>query len=143
MMRPWFQIPASTPLQRVLVFAALFSLRVFIPGAESAEPPKARGLFLEASSPKSAVATRPTITRRRVVTIDAMALRAQKIPGGRLSFNLFADADYEGVVEKVVERGEEDFTLTGTLAGQKLSSFALAMKDGVAVMNIRTPNRGM
>ena len=100
--------------------------------------PQFGGVFLDVPAPKAEVKVRPTVSRRRVATVDLPALRARKTTGARLFFNLFANANLEGVVEHVIERGDDDFTLAGRLSGQEFSTFILVVKDGVAVANIRT-----
>jgi hypothetical protein len=115
-------------------------LAVSAPGQTAVveKAPEFGGLFLDVPAPKSEVKVRPTVSRRRVVTVDLPALHARKTPGARLSFNLFIDVNLEGVVEQVMERGDDDFTLAGRLSGQEFSTFILVVKDGVAVANIRT-----
>src|ERR1051325_5344737 len=132
--------PSVLNLLRVTAGALLLTGVGF---ANSAEPAMVRGLFLDVPPPNLTAASRPAISRRRVVAVDIATLRARKAAGRRLPFNLFPDAVFEGVVEQIIERGDDDFTLRGTLSGHPLSSFTLAVKNGVAVMNIRTHDRGV
>jgi peptidyl-Asp metalloendopeptidase len=126
----------------LLAFVSLLTLIVAAGAAPGIVGGTQRNLFVDVPAPPMAVERRATISRHRSVTVDVAALRGQRSVGAGLHLNLFNDAAFEGLVEQVIERGPDDFSLLGRLNGQVHASFALAFKDNVAVMNVRTP-KGM
>ncbi len=130
------------PLVGVLVVLSCFNP----PTKAAAQPANlaaGRGLFVDVPAPALRVNLAASVSRRRVVTVDITAVRSLRSVQARLPFNLFADAAYEGVVEQVVDRGPDEFTLQGSLSGQPFSSFTLSVKADVAVLNVRTTDRGL
>jgi len=125
---------------RLVVAISLLGFCLSSPAAVVEKAPAVGGLFLDVPVDLP-VKARATVSRRRVVTVDLPALRARKAAGATLHFNLFSDALFEGVVEQVVERGDDDFTVMGSLKGETHSAFSVAVKDGVAVMNLRRDGR--
>src|SRR5688572_4785829 len=122
--------------------AAIFLITAIASGwaAVIEKAPVERGLFLDVPVSDANVKFRSTVSRRRMVTVDLPAVRARKSVGARLPLNFFSGANFEGVVEEIVERGEDDFSLMGSLTDQDRATFIMAVKDGVAVMNIRMDN---
>jgi hypothetical protein len=126
------------------LFLACAILAAALPGRAAVieKAPEFGGLFLDVPPPNAPVKTGPTVSRRRVATIDLWTLRSRKVAGARLAFNFFANANFEGVVENVIERGDDDFTLMGRLNGEEFSTFAVAVKDGIAIINVRLQGGG-
>src|SRR5436190_11657420 len=115
--------------QSLIVFVSLLALVMQAAGAAPQNPGGApRNLFVDVPAPAIAVERRATISRHRSVTVDVAGLRLQRSVGAGLRLNLFNDAAFDGVVEQVIERGPDDFTLLGRLNGQVHSSFVLAFK---------------
>jgi peptidyl-Asp metalloendopeptidase len=135
----WICINGSTACARRRFAAAfvLLATAVFGWAASIEKAPSAKGLFLDVPAPGADVKVRSTVTRRRLVTVDLPALRARKSVGSKLPLNFFSDANFEGLVEQIVERGDDDFSLMGSLTGRERATFILTVKDGVSVMNIR------
>lgn len=128
------------PARACCRFAAvliLLATAVFGWTASIEKAPSAKGLFLDVPAPGADVKVRSTVSRRRLVTVDLPAVRARKFVGSKLPLNFFSDANFEGLVEQIIERGDDDFSLMGSLTGRDRATFILTVKDGVSVMNIR------
>jgi hypothetical protein len=108
------------------------------PGGSSAQ-----SLFVDALEWEDpGVEMDPTVTRGRPVTIDVIGLASlMRQPGDTLELDLFDDASFVGVLERVETRSPDSYTLMGRLAEEEHSSFTLAVKSGVVVANIRVPTK--
>ena len=80
---------------------------------------------LEQNSARQAVDSE--ILKRRVVRVNFGDLARQTQIGGTIEINLFEGTSFEGVVEKVENRSRGDYTLTGHLVDDELSSFTLSV----------------
>jgi predicted outer membrane repeat protein len=111
----------------------------FAVGQDDPGRPSTQSLFVDALEWEDpGLATNATIIRGRPVRIDVMRLTdVGRQPGDTLEFELFDDASYKGVVERVDARSAQSLTLIGRLAEEAYSGFTLVVADGVVVANIR------
>jgi hypothetical protein len=125
---------------RRLAPAAALGLAVFVLNLVPAigAPPD---LFTDAGTPEDAQPT-GVVIRQHTVRVNTDALKSAMNPGALISFNLFADTSYTGVVETVETRGDTGLTLVGHVQGKDVSSFVLVQNKDVVVMNLR-PGSGL
>ena len=97
----------------------------------------------EATAPEDCQLARDhTILRRGPVPIDVRRMRgAASQIGATLRFDLFDDAWFTGIVERVESRAPNSYTAAGRLVNEPNGHFALAVENGVLVGNIRIPTR--
>ena len=131
------RIAAACAAYAVVLAFAFFAAVSQVSAAVIESAPPFGGLFLDVPVPDAPVKVPTTVTRRRIATVDVLALRARKSAGSQLAFNLFANASVQGIVDTAIHRGGEDFTLMGHLEGQEFSTFTISVKEDVAVINIR------
>ncbi len=71
--------------------------------------------------------------RARFVSLEAAALmNVDDVAGGLLKLNLFADANYDGVVTRVERRGPDRYTYSGMISGDPIGHFTF-VREGTAV----------
>jgi hypothetical protein len=83
----------------------------------------------------------PTIIRTRFVRPDfRLLMGTEPLPDvGVLPLNLFDDAVFMGIIERVEENRSGSTTWTGRLDGIALSSFTLATRDGIMMGTVKIP----
>ena len=89
--------------------------------------------------------------RRRLVAIDfgqltppadaaaAVPGRAEALPSGVLTLNLFDDASFTGLVESVAPTFSGGYSLAGRLAGVEMGTVTLVVNGEVVAGTVRTP----
>lgn len=83
------------------------------------------------------------VLRSRLAGIDRSVLyRAVEGELENIKFNFFADIDYKGKVNKVIDRGGERFSITGELEGS-FSSFVISVYDEAVSGTLRTGDGGI
>ncbi len=103
-------------------------------------------------APGSADVSDSITLRRRLVSIDfgqlapppvdaadAHAVAADAAPSGVLRLNLFDDASFTGLVERVVPTFSGGYSLAGRLAGVEMSTVTLVVNGDVVAGTVRTP----
>ena len=84
-----------------------------------------------------------TIMRSRPVTIRSQPLAHEnRKPGDLVPVDLFGDASFTAVVERVEQPSQDRRILSGRLLGEPGSSFTLVVRGGVVAAAIRIPGRG-
>jgi len=73
------------------------------------------------------------------VSVDFERLATLKEPGASMRLDLFNDATIVAVVDRVVTRSPQRYSLLGHLAGGRAGTFALAVYHGVLVADIHIP----
>lgn len=117
--------------------AILFALACMFPSQSA----RAVGLFSSATAAdNNSVAPRidSDILKRRVVHVNFDELASQTRAGAKLDLNLFEDLSLEGTVEQMEKRSPRNYTLSGRVGDDGVSTFALAVIDDVVAMNVRT-----
>ncbi|UCC29149.1 MAG: hypothetical protein JSU86_13210, partial [Phycisphaerales bacterium] len=83
-------------------------------------------------------ARRPSI-RSRYVSVDFERLATLKEPGASMHLEVFDDAAFVAVVDRVVTRSPQRYSLLGHLAGGRAGTFALAVHHNAMVADIHMP----
>jgi hypothetical protein len=100
--------------------------------------PTPRANASAAPAPTAAIASAYT-ARRRYVTIQAGQLRPWLLrPGRAIGLNLFADANYVGVVDRVGTEGGW-VAWTGHLRGIPYSYFYVVRTSGIYTLHVGSP----
>ena len=111
------------------------------------------GLFLPAAAsaaPTSRGASDALTLRSRLASIDFGQLAppagasfagaaAAAAPSGVLRLNLFADASFTGLVERVEPTFSGGYALSGPLAGVEMGTMTLVVNGAVVAGTVRTP----
>ncbi len=138
-------------MQSVLRRPALAGLLLAVLAAgEAAGQPG--GLFrpaAAAAAPLAPGASDALTLRSRLVSIDfgqlappagaAAAGAAAAAPSGVLRLNLFADASFTGLVQRVEPTFSGGYALSGPLAGVEMGTMTLVVNGAVVAGTVRTP----
>ncbi len=105
--------------------------------------PSHQALFVDAPGWVDPAAPQdPTIVRSRPIDINLQRLaEVRRDPGEILELDLFDDASFTAILERVENLSPDGYVLTGHLSGEEHSSFTLVSKQGVVMANIRVPGR--
>ncbi len=113
----------------VTVALCLFTIAFIGPTSVAAQPP---GLFLPGEKPAATLPLRdPTAIRSRYVTIDVEQLTKQNADGSHrptLLLNLFPDASYEAVLDRV-DRIGDSLVWVGHIPNTDSSSVTISLED--------------
>jgi hypothetical protein len=133
---PFFKFPSFAKLMLVCIaLLAIFpSSRV-----RSADPVNELFQGIEKQEIKTSLASnQPAIMRVRWVRPDFGAL-AQGQQSGKLRLNLFDDAVYQGMVDRIQENLSGSLAYSGHLENIPESSFILVSRQGILMGTIRLP----
>lgn len=105
------------------------------------------GLFRPAAALAARAASDSLALRSRLVSIDFKQLPpptgggavGAAAPGRELRLNLFADALFTGLVERVEPTFSGGYALSGPLSGVAMGTMTLVVNDAVVVGTVRTP----
>ena len=145
----WGRVVATSTASQFIGCSLVSLLLLAANGASSAETSKAPDLFADAGEPRHAreiLATRhgsPEFSQR-TTTIDLGALGIAKAGVGqhdnpRVRLNLFHDAHFEGIVERVRPTAT-GYALSGRLAGSAAGAFTIVANGDVVAGDVRGPD---
>ena len=126
------------------VFAAAAVLGFGTPAqAQTSAETQAEGLFAAETVfvPPGDLLTEPGTIRSRTVRLDAQQLAAARQPGAPLTLNLFDDATFEAVVERVRPTRGAGYVVTAQLPGTGWGEMMLAV-NGRAVSGMVETSQG-
>ena len=99
-----------------------------------------------AAAPGSRAVPDSLTLRRRLVSIDfgqltppVAAAAGEAAPSGVLQLNLFDDASFTGLVERVAPTFSGGYSLSGRLAGVEMGTVTLVVNGEVVAGTVRTP----
>ncbi len=143
-------VPVMKPMTKSGIWGRVFFvvalLGVSLGAVAAPSQPADEGLFSEVTAADGssvddpAAAGDPTVVRSRLVTVDLAQLG---VPGGSVAdalvLNLFKDAVYTAVLDRVEVSALGAFSWVGSLEGVALSQVILTVKDDVMVGNAVAP----
>lgn len=99
-------------------------------------------LFRAAAEARPAVGTSERVVRSRAVAVATRDLHALALePGARIDLDLFPDARFVGLIERVERRGDDRYSWHGRLEGQPASRFDIVVEGGVMLGNVHPEGR--
>ena len=103
------------------------------------QPAPALWVSADAAGDASAVLN-PTVKRSRVIEISRGLLAKHRwAPGDALALPMFDGASFVGVVDRIVPRSAQKYSLHGRFLGDANSSFTIAVRDGVVAGHVHLP----
>jgi len=140
-------MPSRHPIAGSLILCTVFGVAAFgdAPSAVLRAQQSPVGLFIDApGQPARDQSNDPTVMRSRPVTIrfdaltDASAADAETVPRSTLVLNLFDDASYTAVLDRI-DPAAEGFIWVGHIPGVDLSTVTLALVDTVMAGSVVMP----
>jgi hypothetical protein len=140
-------MPSRHPIAGSLILFTVFGVAAFgdAPASVLRAQQSPAGLFIDApGQPARDQSNNPTVMRSRPVTIrfdaltDASAADAETVPRSTLVLNLFDDASYTAVLDRI-DPAAEGFIWVGHIPGVDLSTVTLALVDTVMAGSVVMP----